>query len=478
MTACLSRLFTSPLRRLAPRQLWGPKLPRLLVLMACSLPSFAAAQSVAWIKQLGTAGNEQFEGLTAGASGNVFAVGLTQGSIFAPNAGSSDALMAKYSSSGNLLGGLQDGTAAGDEFRSATVDNAGGIYVAGNTQGGGSLGPPSVGTGDIVLGRINAANSYVWLRQDNDEFAFAAGGEPTGNFFTTGNAFSAIAGPHLGGGDVLMHLYDSNGALLWDDQTGTSADEGANAAVADLFGNYYVAGRTAGNWGAANAGGADVFVAKYDSAGVQQWVAQLGSTGTDAATSVTVDFQGDVYVAGITDGDMGGPNQGSFDNFVIKYDSGGNFQWVKQIATAGLETNPSVTAFGLSVWVTGSTSGSMFGPNLGQWDVYATQLNVAGNTMWSTQIGTSGFDSAVTSATGIGAVYVAGTTNGSFGGPNQGGDDAFVLAINAIPPIPEPSSLCLLAVGAVAVGQAGRRGMSATLLRSTDHCCATVPASR
>ena len=443
MNALPSDWAASPLRRVAIA----------LVLLAGALPNPAMAQSLAWVKQLGTTAHEQFKGVSVDGFGNVVAVGDTGGTIFAPNAGSSDALLARYSSGGTLLGGLQDGTVNGDDFHAVTADGAGGVYVAGYTQGpGASLGPPSVGTGNNILGRVNSLNSYVWLQQESLRDPFGGGGYPTGNFVTGGTAFSAVAGPHLGpGGDVLVHVYDSTGALLWDDQTGTAAHEGAFAAAGDAFGNYYVAGRTEGNWNGTHQGMGDAFVAKYDSTGTQQWVRQLGSTGNDSATSVAVDFIGNVYMAGITDGSIGGPNQGSSDNFVAMYDPAGAFQWVTQIASSGMEGNPTVTGLGLSVWVGGTTGGSLFGPNLGLLDVYVAQLNTAGNIMYSTQIGTANHDTVVASTSEFGGVYFAGTTNGSFGGPHQGGDDAVLIAFNAIPPIPEPSGLALVACGAGAV---------------------------
>jgi hypothetical protein len=431
------------------------------VVVAWALPTVAAAQSLAWTRQLGTSANEQLKGVAVDGFGNVVAVGETGGTIFAPNVGFTDAIAARYNSGGTLLGGLQDGTVNGDDFHAASADGAGGVYVAGYTQGpGASLGSPSNTTGNNIIGRIDFNSTYNWLQQESlrDPFGGGGGYSPY-NFVTAGTAFGVVAGPHIGGGDVLVNVYDNTGAILWDDQTGTTAHEGSFAATGDPFGNYYVVGRTEGNWGGPQGGFGDAFVVKYDSAGVQQWVRQLGSAGNDSATSVTTDFIGNVYMAGITDGSLGGPNQGSSDNFVAMYDPAGNFQWVKQIATSGLEGNPTVVGLGLSVWVGGTTSGSLYGLNQGQWDVYVAQLDTLGNIMYSTQLGTPQFDQVVASAAEFGAVYFAGTSNGNFAGPlsHQGGDDGILIAFSAIPPIPEPSGLALIACAAAALAARSRR---------------------
>lgn len=83
---------------------------------------------------------------------------------------------------------------------------------------------------------------------------------------------------------------------------GTSYDEGNGIAV-DASGNVYVTGSyngtaTFGTTTKTSAGGEDIFVAKYNSSGVLQWVQSAGGTSEDWGNGIAVDGSGNVYVTG------------------------------------------------------------------------------------------------------------------------------------------------------------------------------------
>jgi len=433
------------------------------ILLALLWGGAARAQYVDWIRQLGTAGVDGFWGVSTDATGNIYAVGDTGGSLFATQKGSGDAIVARYNSSGALLGGFQDGTNTSDRFTAAAGDGAGGVFVAGYTSSG-TFGPPVVGTGDGVFGYISPSNTWTWLRQSATDNSIGGGGSNTGTLVTAGAVFSAVAGPYSGGGDALLQVRNAAGVVAMQQQFGTAGYDGGNAIAVDPFGNYLVAGTTTGALAGPNAGGADAFVAKFDAAGNQLWARQLGSAATDAGTSVTTDASGNVYFAGITDGAIGAANAGASDDFIAKYDSFGNLVWIKQFGTAAPEGNPLVANFMGAVWLATSTSGNLFGPNAGSLDVAAVRLDVAnGNTLWSTQIGTALAEHAlaIDMDQAFGRLYIAGLTNGSFAGPNAGGDDAMLIAINALPHVPEPATIGLMALAGAMIVIARRRCVNA-----------------
>ena len=87
-------------------------------------------------------------------------------------------------------------------------------------------------------------------------------------------------------------------------------------------------GYTEGNLdGNNNAGGNDVFVAKYDVTGAKQWTKLLRTSSGDIDYDIAADSNSNVYVTGPTLGGLGGTtNAGSYDIFVIKYASYVNLQ--------------------------------------------------------------------------------------------------------------------------------------------------------
>jgi hypothetical protein len=222
--------------------------------------------------------------------------------------------------------------------------------------------------------------------------------------------------------------YDSAGNLQWTKQLGTPSSDSANGISADKLGNVYVSGFTLGNLSGANPAGQVAYVAKYDAAGNLWWTKQFGVSAEDQSNGVSADGLGNVYVSGRTAGSLGGPNAGSYDAFVAKYDAAGNIQWTKQLGTADDDESSSVSADGLgNVYISGYTAGSLGGPNAGAQDAFLAKYDAAGNFQWTRQLGTSTPDYAVGVSTDRQHnVYISGTTAGSLGGPNAGGIDAFV----------------------------------------------------
>ena len=64
-----------------------------------------------------------------------------------------------------------------------------------------------------------------------------------------------------------------------------------------------------------------------------QWSSQFGSSLFDSGRSVAVDSSGNVYVTGTTSGNLFGTIAGESDVFIVKYDTGGNKVWAKQFGS-------------------------------------------------------------------------------------------------------------------------------------------------
>ena len=113
----------------------------------------------------------------------------------------------------------------------------------------------------------------------------------------------------------------AEGVLEWTRQFGTSNGDYGRSVTSDSNGNVYVAGHTQGALdNNTNAGDFDLFVVKYDSEGAKQWTQQLGTSNRDYARGITSDSNGNVYVTGYTYGALdNNTNAGGEDGFVVKY---------------------------------------------------------------------------------------------------------------------------------------------------------------
>jgi hypothetical protein len=136
----------------------------------------------------------------------------------------------------------------------------------------------------------------------------------------SGRTDGSLGGSNAGGFDAWLARYDSAGNRLWVRQLGTSAYDWTFAAAPAGAGGVYVGGGTDGSLGAPNSGFADVWLARYDSAGNQTWIDQLGTSGGDVAFAAAPDGAGGTYVGGTTQGNLGGPNAGLFDAWLARHD--------------------------------------------------------------------------------------------------------------------------------------------------------------
>ncbi len=107
--------------------------------------------------------------------------------------------------------------------------------------------------------------------------------------------------------------------------------------------------------------------------------------------------------------------------------------WKRQLGTSSFDNSTDLAADGEgNLYVVGRTNGSLGGLNAGGSDAYVAKLDAAGNLLWLRQFGTSAEDSIVSVLVdGHGTAYVHGRTKGSLGGPNVGDSDAFVAKLDS-----------------------------------------------
>ncbi|BBO31877.1 SBBP repeat-containing protein [Lacipirellula parvula] len=392
------------------------------------------SMNVDWIAQQGTTATDENRGVSADGLGNVYTTGYTSGSLGGASAGGIDALLSKYDSSGALLWTRQFGTSARDEGLEVSADGLGNVYITGRTAG--NLAGTNAGNDDVFVRKYDASGTALWTRQfgtSSVDHSSAIVADGLGNIYVSGVTFGSLGGPSAGGMDGFVRKYDASGAVLWTRQFGTSASDDTRGISLDGMGNVHVTGYTSGNLGGTSAGGQDAYLMKYNASGTLLGTQQLGTAASDVGTGVSADGLGNVYITGVTLGNLGGVNAGDRDIFVSKYDSTGTLLWTQQLGTASLDV-PSggmvADAFG-GVYISGRTEGNLGGTSAGASDAFVTKYDASGTLLWTEQFGTSGDEETWGISTdGFGSVYISGLTNGSLGGANVGLEDVWVARIH------------------------------------------------
>jgi len=300
-----------------------------------------------------------------------------------------------------------------------------------------SFGGPTVSDNALVLATAVDTSSNVIIV-----------GEMQGSV-NFGGATLTSAGPER---DVFVARYSAAGAHRWSQRFGsTGGDHGFGVGV-DSSGNVYVTGSFAGtvNFGGSplvSAGNADIFLAKYSSAGAHVWSKRIGGTGADVGNAIAVKGDGTFVVTGYF-GSFGGPvdfgggpltSAGGSDIFIAKYDSSGNHVWSRAVGGTGNDIGFSVAIDGTSgaVAVTGTFTGNIRIAcngitSAGAADGFVLEYSPIGSLAWISRFGGTSDDrgSAVAIAPG-GSVVLTGYFNAtaSFGGGSHtsvGGADIFL----------------------------------------------------
>lgn len=285
----------------------------------------------------------------------------------------------------------------------------------------------SDGNGTIQGGDVLHIQVWCsWTKQfgttDHDEAA-AVATDSAGNIYVVGRTYGAMSGGNAGSWDIFVTKYDADGTTLWTHQFGSDQQDDASGIAIDANDNVYVTGWTFGGLEGTNIGQADLFLAKFNASGNQQWLRQLGTTSWDESHGVALDSTG-IYVTGFTSGSLdGNTSAGSEDLFVTKYNDSGARLWTRQYGALSNDVARAVAADGNgSVYVAGLTQNSLDGAHAGKGDLIIVKYDADGNRQWTRQRGSSETEEAYAIALDTqGFVYVTGSTMGGLDGNQNGG---------------------------------------------------------
>ena len=272
-----------------------------------------------WRTQFGSPAYDVPRDVAVGPDGLVVLVGTTQGALFTPNVGSTDAWVAKLDADGDPAWFRQYGTPAQDVAYGVGVDVDGNVVVGGRTDG--SLFGPSAGASDAFVAKYTSSGAVVWDLQfgtDGGEIVQALAVDARGHTFATGYTSGDLDGGSFGLGDLYVLELDPDGDEVGRVQVGTEMNEIGTAIALHPEGGVVVAGYGTGAFAGEPFGDTDALAIAFAADFSERWRRQFGSDRGDYAWGVAVDSAGATVLVGETDGDLLGVNLGDVDAFVIQ----------------------------------------------------------------------------------------------------------------------------------------------------------------
>jgi len=373
--------------------------------------------------------------ITTDAGGNAIVAGTFAGAIDFGNGalvsgGGTDAFVAKLDPSGKALWSVRIGDVGAERGTSVAVDDAGDVVTAGTfTSITLDLGSESVANGggtDGFVAKLDGTTGdplwFVALGYDGTQVPTSVavdadggvllGGHFTGDLGCYGSP--AVCPSAMGGTDGFLVRFDFGGVSSSVVGFGSLGNDRVNGLALDAAGNAVVVGTFAfsGQWGdvtLSTSGVADqnLFIAKLAPNGATIWAKGLGDAGSQDASAVAIDAQGNAVVTGTTSGllsfggnvdDIGGDGERAF---VVQLSAAGTPIWLRDFGSAdGSATVLAVAVGGAgNVALAGSFSGTVsFGTGglgaAGTTDAFLVKLDPSGGPLWAKSFGKPSFADA------------------------------------------------------------------------------------
>jgi hypothetical protein len=350
-----------------------------------------------WAKRAGGTAVDEATGIATDAAGNAYVTGQFTGTagfgtFTLVSAGSQDIFVAKYDTAGTVLWASRAGGTSFEEGLAVAANASGAVVVTGFFRETASFGAAtlvSAGNADIFVAGYSTTGTNLWAKRAGSTDGDVGQGvclDESGRSVVTGSItndvqFGSTTLTNAGERDVFIVSYDASGNVLWAKQAGGASHDVGHAIAMDGLGNavvsgYFVDSADFGSNTLTDAGGGDIFFAKYNAIGEVTWAGRAGGGNFDRGLGIATDGQGNAVITGAfrETADFGSVNltsAGRDDIFVAKVSSAGGVLWAWGAGTGGddrgfgVATDPSGNVFG-----TGTFGGTI--------DILGTSLESAG----------------------------------------------------------------------------------------------------
>lgn len=348
------------------------------------IAKYDPAGNLLWVKLAGGADNDQGNCIRWNKGFLYVCGGFSDTAFFESTAliskGESDAFVAKYDDSGNLLWVKPASGTGLDYATSLDIDNGGNIFVAGTYESAITLGTTNLTTtsfyGESFYAKYDGGGNVVWAKStsgNNPNLITGIALDYHDALYLTGyfgGSFKVSAGTvntSSASYDIfLAKVEQSDGSLDWMKRAGSTYEDGAHGVCCDKDGYPSIIGYFAGtayfdNNSVTYSDYNDVFVARYDPSGNNLWVRSGTGNKLDVGFAIACDETGNLFATGMfqniiyfNGNVLTTPDILDRDVFLISYDKNGNIRWLTK---AGGED----TDCGLSVAVNNNGTISISG---------------------------------------------------------------------------------------------------------------------
>jgi gliding motility-associated-like protein len=305
--------------------------------------------NVLWNVTFGGDSTDIFSQIVATDDGYLLAgssISVPSGNKTSGTNGGYDYWIIKIDKNGTKIWDRNYGGSEDDLLLSAFKLNNGNFLLGGNSisNQSGSKSTDSYGGNDYWVLVVDAEGNIVWdltLGGDKEDVLTSLFEED--GVFLGGYSNSNVSGiksdDSYGGYDYwILKLNQLNGQVEWDYTYGGAQDDFLDVLLPDVHSNAIIAtGSTNSNVGLGKTsttyGASDYWVLKIDSTGSVAWDLTAGGTGNDVLTDAISSPEGAVIIGGYSNSGIGGSkttdNNGGYDYWILKIDTGGVVYWEK-----------------------------------------------------------------------------------------------------------------------------------------------------